>query len=179
MAWTVVGVVSVYPFFLTYFNEAVGGPKRGLEHLADSNIDWGQGLVELRDWLNQHDPGRKIQLAYFGFMFPEVLEIPYELPPFGVQETSSKRKQLGPVPGLHAVSANYLIGVPFLSPNGKGSLTSVPLNAYIHYRQFRPIAILGHSIYIYDIDVSEANRVRRGLGFPQLNESGVPGEVGE
>ncbi|MGC8644270.1 MAG: ArnT family glycosyltransferase, partial [Isosphaeraceae bacterium] len=153
MIWTAVNVVSVYPYFLTYFNEAVGGPEHGLEHLADSNIDWGQGLVGLKDWLDENAPGRTIQLAYFGSMLPEVLGIKYELPPFGVESyRKAARAELGPVPGLHAVSANYLIRVPFLSPDGNGAWMWVPREAYAYYCRLRPIAVIGHSIYIYDID---------------------------
>jgi hypothetical protein len=66
------------------------------------------------------------------------------------------------------VSVNYLIGVPFPSPNDGGSSTFVPLNAYTYERKFRPVAISGHSMYIYDIDVVEANRVRLALEFPPV-----------
>jgi len=171
MIWSAAGVVAVYPYFLTYFNEAVGGPEHGLEHLADSNIDWGQGLVGLKQWLDENGAGRKLTLAYFGAMLPEVLGILYELPPFGVEGNSSREDGvLGPVPGLHAVSANYLVGVPFLSVNSRGSQILVPLNAYVYYRRFRPIAVVAHSIYIYDIDLAEANRVRRELKLPELSE---------
>ena len=92
LAGNAVSVLRVHPNYLTYFNEAAGGPLHGLEHLADSNIDWGQGLVALHDWLVENAPGKRIRLAYFGTMYPEVLGIDYELPPFD-----------GPVPGLQAV----------------------------------------------------------------------------
>ncbi len=172
LVWSAAGAVAVYPYFLTYFNEAAGGPQHGLEHLADSNIDWGQGLVGLKDWLDEHAPGRTVKLAYFGFMFPEVLGIRYELPPFGPGAHPGREDaDIGPVPGLHAVSANYLVGVPFSSPNGKGSQTWVPLKAYDYFHQFHPIAVVAHSIYVYEIDLAEANRVRRALGLPELEDA--------
>jgi hypothetical protein len=37
--------------YLGWFNQAAGGSERGSEWLDDSNVDWGQGLLELRSWL--------------------------------------------------------------------------------------------------------------------------------
>ncbi len=171
LVWSAAGAIAVYPYFLTYFNEAAGGPEHGLEHLADSNIDWGQGLVGLKDWLDEHAPGRAVELAYFGFMYPEVLGIRYELPPFSASANPGRDDDvIGPIPGLHAISANYLIGVPFMSSNGHGLQTGIPLKAYAYYRRFRPIAVVARSIYIYEIDLDEANRVRRELGLAELKD---------
>ncbi len=172
LAANAASVVAVHPNYLTYFNEAAGGPDGGIDHLADSNIDWGQGLVALRDWLDRNAPGRPIRLAYFGTMFPEVLGIAYEVPPIGAAGPVADlpdllaSRHVGPAPGLQAVSANYLLGIPFPVPNGQGTQSAVPAHGYTYYREFRPIAIAGHSIFIYDIKPEEANRVRRRLGLP-------------
>jgi hypothetical protein len=47
----------IYPHFLAYFNESVGGPKAGYKVLVDSNLDWGQGLKHLKSFMtaNQID----------------------------------------------------------------------------------------------------------------------------
>lgn len=158
-----VSVLRVHPHYLTYFNEVAGGPRNGLYHLADSNIDWGQGLIALRSWLKENHPGEKVYLAYFGTMFPEVLGIEYEMPPFE-----------GPVPGLHAVSANYLLGIPFPAPNGEGVQETVPLNTYTYYRRFTPIAVPGNSIYVYRLEIAEVNAARRAMGLPECS---VPGSI--
>src|SRR5262249_5440140 len=54
--WQLASVVRITPHHLSYFNELVGGPTRGLLYLDDSNIDWGQDLPSLRRWLDAH-PG--------------------------------------------------------------------------------------------------------------------------
>jgi hypothetical protein len=188
-------VLAVHPDYLTYFNEAAGGPERGLDHLADSNIDWGQGLVALHDWLEEHGEARPLRLAYFGNMYPEVLGIQYELAPFGpsvlpaANSSSSRPNETGPAPGLQAVSANYLVGIPFPAPDGTGSQTWAPRDAYSYYRRFQPIAVLAHSIYVYDISLAQANRARRQMGLPAWPRSNqdtaaarnqqVPDESGE
>jgi hypothetical protein len=172
VASNVVSVLRVHPHYLAYFNEAAGGPENALAHLADSNIDWGQGLVPLKDWLDENAPGEKIRLAYFGTMYPEVLGIDYELPPYGPQAMPAwdDAGEVGPVPGLQAVGANYLVGVPFPAPNAEGRQTAIPLGAYTYYQRFEPVATPGWSIYVYDLSVEEVNRVRREMGLPEWED---------
>jgi len=178
VAWNAVSVLAVHPHYLTYFNEAAGGPRNGVRHLADSNIDWGQGLIALRDWLHEHAPGEKIMLAYFGNMYPEVLDIRYELPPFGPSAFGETKvealdpSQIGPVPGLQAVSANFLLGQPWSAPNAYGGVTQIPENALTYYQRFQPVAIPGNSIYVYDLSVPQVNRVRREMGLPPWRPPG-------
>jgi 4-amino-4-deoxy-L-arabinose transferase-like glycosyltransferase len=47
-------VASIHPHYLAYFNEIAGGPSRGYLHLSDSNVDWGQDLPSLAQWLRDH-----------------------------------------------------------------------------------------------------------------------------
>ena len=68
---------------MSYFNEPAGGPENGHNHLVDSNIDWGQDLLELRDWYRQHPEARPFGLAYYHFLDPRLFGIDYQLPPLG------------------------------------------------------------------------------------------------
>lgn len=70
LGWLIVGDAYVHPQYLSYFNESVGGPAQGYRFLADSNLDWGQDLIRLREYLNRQDEG-KIKLAYFGSTYPQ------------------------------------------------------------------------------------------------------------
>lgn len=65
--WAAIGV---RPHYLAYFNPAAGGPQRGWRWLADSNVDWGQDLVRLREWMQRHDVP-KVGLEYFGIVRPQ------------------------------------------------------------------------------------------------------------
>lgn len=59
-------VASIHPHELTYFNRAAGGPIGGRRILADSNLDWGQGLRSLAR-LQREDPAlQDLTLFYFG-----------------------------------------------------------------------------------------------------------------
>jgi hypothetical protein len=63
---------------LSYFNELAGGPTRGWKILSDSNVDWGQDLPRLHDWLAAHGgAGQKINLVYFGTADPHYYGIVY------------------------------------------------------------------------------------------------------
>lgn len=45
--WFVASSLWIYPHSLSYFNESIGGPLNGPEHLLGSNVDWGQDLLSM------------------------------------------------------------------------------------------------------------------------------------
>ncbi len=55
----------MYPDYLTFFNLTVGGPSRGAEVLLDSNLDWGQDLKGLGEFIRERRLDR-IYVDYFG-----------------------------------------------------------------------------------------------------------------
>ena len=65
LVWHVAEFVSIWPDHLSYFNQIAGGPRRGPEWLDDSNVDWGQGLIQLRRYLDAEGV-RDYQICYFG-----------------------------------------------------------------------------------------------------------------
>jgi 4-amino-4-deoxy-L-arabinose transferase-like glycosyltransferase len=66
--------VSRYaPDYLSYFNLPVP-PQDTWRILADSSVDWGQGLLALRAYQQRH-PGETIYLAYYGNVDPSVYGI--------------------------------------------------------------------------------------------------------
>ncbi|MBI2451303.1 MAG: glycosyltransferase family 39 protein [Parcubacteria group bacterium] len=60
-----ISVIRVWPSFLAYFNEAVGGYKQGYLYVTDSNLDWGQDLKRLKNFMDKNNIP-KINLDYFG-----------------------------------------------------------------------------------------------------------------
>ena len=59
----VVSATSAYPHFLAYTSEYVRDDD-GYTVLADSSLDWGQGLVDLREFMEEQEIER-VSLAYF------------------------------------------------------------------------------------------------------------------
>jgi hypothetical protein len=142
-AFWVVVMADVYPHTLTFFNRFVGGPANGHKYLADSNIDWGQGLKLLKQWMDRHSVAH-IGLAYFGTADPTYHGIDYtQLPAAtpGMDLPSIARMWTSPrLPGYVAVSATVLTGV-YLDPQWQ-----------LFYRGLRgmePAAVIGNSIFVY------------------------------
>jgi hypothetical protein len=61
-----IAVASCHPYPLTYFNALAGGPEGGKFLLADSNLDWGQGLVPLAELQARQPAYADLTLYYFG-----------------------------------------------------------------------------------------------------------------
>jgi 4-amino-4-deoxy-L-arabinose transferase-like glycosyltransferase len=59
-------VASIHPYELSYFNGLAGGPLGGRHVLADSNLDWGQGLKALARLQAEHPEYKDLTLCYFG-----------------------------------------------------------------------------------------------------------------
>ncbi|MFM8535331.1 MAG: hypothetical protein ACKOEC_17370 [Acidimicrobiia bacterium] len=60
-----VACASIAPEHLAQLNALAGGPAAAYTKLVDSNLDWGQDLLRLRQWQSARG-GAPIGLAYFG-----------------------------------------------------------------------------------------------------------------
>lgn len=127
-----------HPHHLTYFNEAAGGPVGGRKYLLDSNLDWGQDLHLVKNWMETHGESR-IQLAYFGMVEPKRLGIDYDIP-------------LGDVlPGWYAISVNFVEGRPSGAVRPDGGVQILPPGAYEVFHSMEPAERLGYSIDLYHV----------------------------
>ncbi len=63
--WYLYAALSVYPYFMTYFNELAGGPRGGSRILADSNIDWGQDMKRVAGWIKEQHLSEPVKMDYF------------------------------------------------------------------------------------------------------------------
>ena len=140
IAWQVIGTLRYYPYYLTFFNEVIGGPDRGRYLLIDSNLDWGQDLPALKQYVVDHHIDQ-INFSYAGATPPEVYGLKTEaLPPV----YPAMRDQgvwwlhtfypADPAPGWYAISVN-----PLMTDN------------YGYFRDRQPTATVGNSIYLYQV----------------------------
>jgi hypothetical protein len=146
------------------------GPRNGPRHLLDSNIDWGQDLFYLKDWLDKHPDVKLDGLACYGSYPATLAGIPETpMPPTSpasepermghsdsTAEGGGAADQSGPDPGWYALSVNYIYGRD---------------RQYRYFLNFEPVAMAGYSIHIYHITWEEANQVRRELGMPELRQA--------
>jgi len=132
-------VIYIFPNYLSYFNLASGGPSHGHHWLIDSNLDWGQDLPELKKYMERNGI-EKIKLGYFGRVDPRIYGINYEL---------AKRE---PEKGIYAISVNFLVGKPYyLLKNSPKELLYVDLDYFKNYRSLKPLDVIGHTIYIFNV----------------------------
>jgi cytochrome b561 len=70
VAWFVAESLWIRPRYLSYFNPLAGGPANGYRHLVDSNVDVGQDLIALREWLDASAAAQgktePVFLSFFG-----------------------------------------------------------------------------------------------------------------
>ncbi|MGA9801230.1 MAG: glycosyltransferase family 39 protein [Terriglobales bacterium] len=115
------------PGYLSYFTPFVR-PSESFRLLTDSNLDWGQGLLALRDYQDHH-PGERIALSYFGSVDPQL---------YGIQSDSFSGQRR--VPGTVVVSATNLSGQYLPEPEG-----------YRWLLEQKPVEILDHSLYVFEL----------------------------
>ena len=95
---------------LSYFNEFVGGSKNGYKHLVDSNLDWGQDLPLLAEYLDERE-NQEVWLQYFGAISPSSYGIEYQPIVTPYAQPESVNVVLDPLSeGLYVVSLTYLFG---------------------------------------------------------------------
>jgi 4-amino-4-deoxy-L-arabinose transferase-like glycosyltransferase len=187
---TVGATAWIYPHFLAYFNWASGGPDRTPARLIDSNLDWGQDLVGLRQWYREHAAGRPIGLAYFGQINPSMFTFrddtfDWFLPPVRSRTTQPMPrnpgvpgpKLIGPAPrltpGYYAVSATLVHGLPWRlydpSPMAwEPAWNASEKDAFGYFRLFEPVARIGHSIYVYKLSQADVDRATRLIETPTV-----------
>ncbi len=135
--WYIYSAASIFPHDLAYFNEFIGGPKNGYKYLVDSNLDWGQDLAGVKEYMDEKKID-KIKLAYFGLSDPGYFHIDYDyLPSFIIIDPQNVNAEV-PLKGYFAVSATMLQGV-YLPDR----------DFYKIFRDSQPIDTIGYSIFIY------------------------------
>jgi hypothetical protein len=131
---------AIAPDYLTFFNVAAGGQRGGLNRLGDSNLDWGQDLPALAEYMKQpRNKDAVLYLSYFGMADPQSYGLRYINMPGGYELNP---QAIWPLDGsLVAISATKLQGV-YATPENRA--------AYAKYRAKTPTAVLGGTIYVYD-----------------------------
>ncbi len=122
------------PDYLSYFTVLVK-PANTWQLLSDSNTDWGQGFVALRQYQAEH-PADPIHLAYVGEVDPALYGIRY-----------TRLNEDDHPSGIVVVSAAHLSGQ--LLKNHY---------AYRWLLQYPVKTILNHTLYVFDVPRGSAAR---------------------
>ncbi|HET6201524.1 MAG TPA: glycosyltransferase family 39 protein [Planctomycetota bacterium] len=126
----VASTAGAFPHFLAYFHEGVGGAEGGRRILLDSNLDWGQDLIGLRDWLAENRV-ESVKLHYFGTAPPEAYGIAWQ--------PMTDAERFAPGEGVFAVSAMSLANV------------RADARRFAWLLEREPDAKVGHTIWVWDL----------------------------
>lgn len=154
--------LAIAPHFLAYFNEFVG-PQNGYKVLADSNLDWGQDLPALAQYLD----GRPVYLSYFGQADPayygiNATRLPGWPPPDVGAASRRPYSPADPAPGLYAISASNFVGAQLDQPN-----------TFAYFRNLTPLAVINHSIFVYEVPEREPVTSFAQCAPPLLDKAAV------
>ena len=138
LGWYITEFASVYPYYLTYFNEFAGGPSGGYRYVVDSNLDWGQDLWRLGDYVKANHI-QKIYLDYFGWAEQSFyLGNSFEWMHAGQYTSKAEFLRDNPSGGWLGVSASYY-----------QESTVDPAKPYAWLG--KPTTTIGHSIFVWHI----------------------------
>lgn len=136
LVWLAGSSLAAHPHYLPYFNELAGGSSRGIAWLDDSNVDWGQDLLLLREFLEEEGiddafitPMARYDSDLYGIPGQDLL--PQEAVP-----TLTLRE---PPPGVYAVSVHLL--------NRWRLLPDAEVDPF----RREPMTVLGHTIWVFDL----------------------------
>jgi hypothetical protein len=137
-----VEVAAASPWYLAFYNRALGGVGGGYWLVNDSNVDWGQGLIALRDELRRRGITR-VNLAYHGTTDPAIYGIDYIAYTGGAPDRASD---------WIAVSSYYYVGL-WQRMTTRAGRTALPLR--IDFRGLwgrMPVATPAGCIYLYPVE---------------------------
>ena len=138
-AWYVYGTISIWPHYLAYFNELIGGPKNGYKYLVGANLDWGQDLKGLKEYMvDNHIEKALVSLhgwvGLIGYYGIECENLHDHVSRFRDQQDI-------PVRGVLAISASR-----------RAFMCSLEREQYGWLDKYEPVDNVGHSILIYKIE---------------------------
>lgn len=156
--------LRAFPNYIPYANELWGGPKNVHRVLADSNVDWGQGLKAMKQYIDQQGI-KECWFAYFGSLPVDVSY--YGIPCKGLPTSFVDIIQL-PMP----IVPPQVTGPVFISASEvSGTYWRQDwINPYLPFQRMAPSALIADSILVYDgnVDISQVSALTHESRAMQL-----------
>jgi 4-amino-4-deoxy-L-arabinose transferase-like glycosyltransferase len=152
LAAGVISIMSIeafatFPYYISYVNQ-FKGDNPGWRYLSDSNVEWGDAVPELVDFLKARGVtqisgallGGNLTLRLYGIEFMDLFGQP-------------------PLPDTQyvAIGASFLNGstVEYGNASNGRETEQQRINFFDAYRNRKPVAILGNSIYVFEKTVAK------------------------
>lgn len=145
VGWQIFGTLAVWPFHLTFANEIAGGPENAYRYMADSNVDWGQALKALEDYLDRWPELEEPRLSSFVFFIrPQLYGIEAQpLPPLA-DAPAVLPARFNPAPGTYVISASTLRGLKLVDPE-----------MYDWFWHREPDDVVANAMLVYHVPVAD------------------------
>jgi 4-amino-4-deoxy-L-arabinose transferase-like glycosyltransferase len=161
--------LAAFPNFIPYANEAWGGQRNVHNLLSDANVDWGQQLLQVKQWQDKH-PNEECWFAYFAH--PEVNPATY-----GIH-----------CHALPTIDTFWLGGADIVPPNIHGTILlsagdlsgcewpSSSMNPYRSFQSLHPAEMIDYGVLVYrgDFPTQQAAALSRAQHANQLLAAGKP-----
>ena len=121
VVWLCLAAVFTWPDYLSYFNELIGGPSEGYRYLRDSNIDWGQDLPALKEYMKENGV-ETIGLDYFGEGSPEY----YGISCVNLAQDTARSPDID----VYAISVHYMDRYPWAFKRSPDAMAGYSINIY-------------------------------------------------
>jgi hypothetical protein len=112
--WQIVIPFFSWPNYIPYFNVFAGGESKGYKYLADSNVDWGQGLIAADRYMETQKVDNASISAFTPFINPNLsygIEASMLPPQRGPEIPLVLSRRYYPKPGNYIMSASTLRGL--------------------------------------------------------------------
>jgi hypothetical protein len=143
LLWQATAPARCFPAYLAYSNELWGGPSNTYKYLTDSNVDWGQQLKAVHQYLD----ARKITGCWFAYFAEGVVDTgAYGVPcrPLITADSMWVGEEMDIPPvidGPVLVSAGTLSGYEF---------DSADLSPYRQFTSLRPAATIQNGVLVFE-----------------------------
>ena len=141
--WYVLESILIFPNYTAYFNQLIGGSPNGYKYLQGADLDSGQDLPLLKEYVNKNGISN-LKLAYYGtpdpYYYLNFTCLACPVCPISIEAECPLRCE--PNYGLIAVSASLLQNTPHLKN----------INCFDWIKAYKPLKQIGYTLFIYNIE---------------------------
>ena len=143
LVFQAISVSLVYPAYVSYANEAVGGPIMVHEYMTDSSSDWAQQMKSVKRYLD----ARGVRDCWFAYFGEGVLDYTYYGVPCKPLPTADSLWIGEPANAPPAIDGPVLISAGVLSGAEFGP---GPLNPYEQFRTIKPDDHIDYGVFVFN-----------------------------
>jgi hypothetical protein len=132
-------VLHAYPAYISYTNEAFGGPANSYKYVSDSSSEWGQQLHAVRRYVE----ARGIKNCWFAYFNQAMMDFRS----FGIPCTPLLTAEYQTPDTPPAIDGTVLISATVLSGFETGT---GPLNPYVQFQKVKPTAVIDYGVFVYE-----------------------------